>query len=528
MPRPAPNAPLCLLPLLLAACASGGGGVGDTPDPILDAGTGGVAAPRNLVLEEISFRSGADHRGVPETYDVSARALLARAEPNGALTYVDNVQTGFGTGQSLAYDPATNRFSVSIDYTDEDRAGAGPRVVTSATFGPMLLVTPADLDDLQNGLAAVYLATQPHAYAVDAGLIGGDVRTADGFITDLGLVAPTETGLSAIAGFRAVVADTGFVGDAQVARDTGSLPMLVSFDPARYGAPDRLSGDPDGAQAYLDGLSDDAFRAVQGSAPSPNDDALLAALIAYDPAAFAVRDRGIDAGGAADLLASLAGVGGRRLDAVLVGIDRATARIEAGPGFYYEADGVTYYQYRTDGPVAPTRFAAMGEWETVDANGLVSFGHMVFGQRTDPNEMPQTGTAGYEGTITGSILRQNTVEQLRGGFDVQTDFASGELTMTMDANIAYRNGEGVTEYIDYAEFAGTGDIDGAAFSGVMDGTVDRDAGADAQDVLVGSFEGEFFGPTAQEIGGTFEFTGDDAAAAGAFVAADPNSDATGQ
>ena len=516
-----------VLPLLLAACASSGGGGGGTPDPIIDQGTGAVAAPRNLVLEEISFRSGADHRGVDETYDVSARTLLTRAEPNGALTYVDNVQTGFGTDQSLAYDADTDQFTVAIDYTDEDRAGDGPRVVVSATFGPMLMVTPNALDDLQNGLASVYLATQPQAFPVSVGLIDGDVITADGFLTDLGSVAQDETGLGILAGFRRVVANTGFVGDAETERDLGNLPLLVSFDPVGFGAPDRVTGNQEAAGTYLEGLSNTDFAAVQGDAPSPNDDAVLAGLIGYDPGAFAVRDRTIDAVGAADLITAMYEVGGRRIDALLTLIDRATAQIEAGPGFYYEADGVAYYQYRTDGGAAPTRFAAMGEWSAEDADGNVQFGHMVFGQRTDPDEMPQTGTATYEGTITGTILRQNTAEQLRGGLNMETDFATGGLTMTMDANIAYRNGEGATEYIDYAEFEGRGDIDGAAFSGVMDGTVDRDAGEDAQDVLVGSFEGEFFGPTAQEVGGTFEFTGTDAAAAGAFVGADTNSDETG-
>ena len=526
MPRSVLNA-VSALPLLLAACASGGGDLGDTPDPIIDEGSGAVAAPRNLVLEEISFRSGADHRGVDETYDVSARTLLARAEANGALTYADSVQTGFGTGQSLAYDADTNQFTVSIDYTDEDRAGEGPRVVTSGTFGPMLLMTPNALDDLQNGLPSVYLATQPHAFPVSDGLIGGDVLVADGFLTDLGSVAQTETGFGVLAGFRRVTANTGYVGDAETERDLGSLPLLVSFDPARFGAPDRVAGNQEAAGTYLRGLNNDDFVAVQNDAPNPNDDAVLAGLIGYDPGAFGVRDRTIDAAGAADLLAAMYEVGGRRIDALLTLVDRATARIEAGPGFYYEADGVTYYQYRTDEGAAPTRFAAMGEWNRTDAEGNIQFGHMVFGQRTDPSEMPQTGTATYEGTITGSILRQNTVEQLRGGLNVETDFATGGLTMTMDANIAYRNGEGVTEFIDYAEFEGRGDIDGAAFSGVMDGTVDRDAGEDAQDVLIGSFEGEFFGPTAQEVGGTFEFTGTDAAAAGAFVGADPTSDETG-
>ena len=414
MPR-SPRAAALAAILAVPACASGGGG-GPTPDPILDAG-GTIAAPRNLILEETSFRSGADRRGVDETYDLSVRTLVVSTEANGARTYEDRVRSGFGTGQTMFYDASENSFSFAIDHTDEDGDGTGPRVVMNETFGPLLLVMPKDLDDLENGLDAVLLATQSAYYG--------------------GLVAPEGTG------------------------DVFAADRLIT-----------------------------ALKEALGENPDAT----------YD---------------------------GRRVDRWLQIIETSTAEIQAGPGFFYAQNGVIYYQYRTDGAVAPTRFVAAGEFDMTAADGNEQYAHLVFGQRTDPDEMPLNGTATYDGTIYGHMVRQNDVQTLRGGFGMETDFATGALTMTLDANIAYRNGDGVTEYIDYAEFEGSGSIDGAAFSGTMEGTVDRDAGADAQDVLTGAFDGEFFGPTAQEAGGTFEFTGDDAAAAGAFVAADPNSNTSG-
>ena len=409
MPR-FPRAAALTAALALPACASGGGGTGSTPDPILDA-SGDVAAPRNLVLEEISFRSGADGRGVDETYDLAMRTLIVGTAPNGARTYEGQVRAGFEAGQSMSYDAATNTFSFAIDHADTGDDGTGPRVVMNETFGPLLLVRPNDFDGLEGGVTGIYLFAQPAFF--------------------------------------------------------GSLPRFATLAEA---------------DAYVAALAD-----------LEEDDI----------------------------------VGGRRVADIRAALTLGVERVEANPGFVYAANGVRYFQYRTDGAVAPTRFVAAGEFDMTDADGNERYSHLVFGQRTDPAEMPQTGTARYEGTIYGNMVRQNDVQTLRGGFDMETDFATGDLTMTMDANIAYRNGEGVTEFIDYATFGGTGDIDGAAFSGVMDGTVDRGAGDDAQDVLTGTFDGEFFGPTAQEAGGTFEFTGADAVAAGAFVAADPDSNTSG-
>ena len=399
---------LTALALGLSACASGG--ADDTPDPVIDEATGAVAAPRNLVLERLSFRSGNDGRAVDETYDLSVRTLSTQRADNGALTYVGTSRSDFGTGQTMRYDASTDQFSFDIDYA-VDGGEDGPRIVVSETFGPLLLVTPSDFDGLDNGLDAVYLAAQQGSYANGAiPDFRGDVAEADRFITSL-----IERG---------------------------------------------------------------------------GDDEAATELLAF------IQDR--------------------------------TRRIENSAGFTYRQGDVTYVQFRIDGSAAPTRFVTSGTWEQPGDDGAVDFGHLVYGQRTDPNEMPLTGSATYNGTIRGHLLRQNTVEILRGGMSMQTDFASGRVDMSLDANIAYRNGEGGTEYIDYAEFTGVGSIDDAAFSGTMTGTLDRDAGeAGGVEALDGSFDGEFFGPTAQEAGGTFEFSGEDAAGVGSFVARDTGSDTTG-
>lgn len=401
---------LTALALGLTACASGGTGPdGDGPEPLIDPATGTVAAPRNLVMEDISFRSGTSGRGVDETYDLSTHTLTVDRADNGARTFAASTRSGFGTGQSMSYDADTNRFSFAIDHArDGADPEAGPRIVMSEAFGPLLTVTPQEVLGLENGVEAVYLAAQTVLYPGVPVSVAGNVAAADRYLTQLS-------------------------------------------------------------------ESDDAQDAVRREA-----------------------------------------------------IGDVTADIAGGPGFYYEANGVVYYQYRTDGNVAPTRFVAAGEWDRANADGTQDFSHLVYGQRTEASEMPQTGTASYDGTIYGHINRENTVRGLRGGFGMETDFASGDVEMSMDANIAYRNGQGQTLYIDYAEFTGNGSLDDTTFDGRMSGTIDRDVvdGTESR-ALTGSFDGAFFGPTAQEIGGTFEFTGDDAVGVGSFVGRDRGSNETG-
>lgn len=504
--------------LALAACASGGGGGadGDVPTPVIDPVVGTVAAPRNLVLEPTSFRSGNEGRAVSETYDVAVRTLLVDVAENGARTFAENAATDFGTAQSMRYDAATNQFTVAIDYETD----AGTRIAMSDTFGPLLLLTPKELRDLDNGLDAVYMATQTHRYLADPDYIDGNVFTADTFISALRAANGEFSGPGNLAQWRSTASDVGSEDD------LGSLPVLVAQDPARFGAPAGVRGDLEDAAAYLGDLDASGLSEVRSRVPSfgAAQDAYLAELITFAPNAFGVSDRAVSNGlSGADLIEAMNQAGGVQIRRLLEQFDTATQRIEAGPGFFYTGDdGVQLYQYRIDGGVAPTRFVASAEWIQTDDEGREQYGHFVYGQRTDAAEMPDTGTATYKGTIYGHLQRQNTVEALRGGFDMETDFATGEGKVFMDADIAYNDGNGVTRFIDYAEFDGTASIDGAEFSGTMIGTVDRDV-EDGTDVLEGSFEGDFFGPTAQEIGGTFEFSGQDAAAAGAFVGVDPNS-----
>ncbi|MBB4658138.1 transferrin-binding protein-like solute binding protein [Parvularcula dongshanensis] len=509
----------------LAACASttDGGGSTGSPTPVIDPTSGTPAAPKNLVLERTSFRYGGGGPERSETYDVSTRTLDIAYAESGAYVYRDTVLARAETGQSMSYDAATNEFTFSIDHAgssfDAIAAEGGTAVVFDETFGPLLLLTPKALADLSNGLSAVYVATQPAAYTqVDQTFIGGDVARADQYLSAVAAIGSEETGLSRLSSWSNQLSDLGMAETATTERRLGALPILVALDPDAYGAPSSVENAPDLAAAYLISISTSDFTAAQDAAPAATR-LVIADVLDAMPESLGINPASLSASGSGMMLVeSLEALGNRQSSALMASVDEATALIEESPGFYYEADGVTYVQYRIDGAVAPTRFVAAGAWYKGTEDGMQA-GHLVFGELTDADEMPLTGTATYQGTIYGSVARQNDIQDLRGGLNMRTDFATGALDMDLDANIAYRDGEGVTRYVDYATFAGAGSIDGATFGGHMTGTLDRGV-ADGTNVLEGSFDGHFYGPTAQEIGGTFEFTGAEAAAAGAFVGRD--------
>lgn len=124
--------------------------------------------------------------------------------------------------------------------------------------------------------------------------------------------------------------------------------------------------------------------------------------------------------------------------------------------------------------------------------------------------MPTTGTATYNTTIIGWLLRQNAIENLRGGLGLNVDFATGAITANVDTSIVVTDVNGQDIATDLAELTGVGSIgNGNFFSGQLTGVGDPN--------LSGDFQGAFFGPSAAEVGGTLNIISDDYAGSAAFV-----------
>ena len=160
-----------------------------------------------------------------------------------------------------------------------------------------------------------------------------------------------------------------------------------------------------------------------------------------------------------------------------------------------------------------TNYVALGIWNNPPADGVagdISYGVTIYGAPTPPGELPDTGTATYDTTIAGWLLRQNKVEELRGSVILNADFARRNISAEVNTLIAASGPSGETIFTEFTRLSGNGEIlEQNSFSGDLRGLDDPS--------LSGGYEGAFFGPGAAEAGGTFTFSNDDIAASAGFV-----------
>ena len=160
-----------------------------------------------------------------------------------------------------------------------------------------------------------------------------------------------------------------------------------------------------------------------------------------------------------------------------------------------------------------TNYVALGAWNNPPAAGAagdISYGVTIYGAPTPPGELPDSGTATYDATIVGWLLRQNKVEELRGGVALEVDFGLRNVSANVNTMIAATGPSGETIFTDFSRLSGNGEIlDQNGFTGNLRGVDDP--------TLTGDYQGAFFGPGAAEVGGTFTFSNNDVAASAGFV-----------
>lgn len=184
--------------------------------------------------------------------------------------------------------------------------------------------------------------------------------------------------------------------------------------------------------------------------------------------------------------------------------------------FYSYGRGAYFYsQLKITGTNSgtTTNYVALGIWNNPPAAssaGDISYGATVYGSPTPPGELPDSGTATYNTTIVGWLLRQNKVEELRGGVTLDVDFSRRNLSAAVDADIVVSGPSGESIFTDFTTLSGDGEITAQnRFFGDLRGIDDPS--------MIGDFEGAFYGPGAAEAGGTFNFSNADVAAAAGFV-----------
>lgn len=194
------------------------------------------------------------------------------------------------------------------------------------------------------------------------------------------------------------------------------------------------------------------------------------------------------------------------------------ANIDAGASsaaftVYQKSSGSTVETFRklnnsASNPLIVLSYVTYGQWRrstTIGSTTSVNDTYVVWGNRTATT--PTTGTGTYTTILDGTYANRAGVYAVSGTGNFTANFGTGTIaydatatgtregggtgisfgTMTGSGSIAYRN----------AGFSGTGAFNGSGY---------------ALDV-----NGNFYGPNAEEIGGTFRIRGDRGNGTGAIV-----------
>ncbi|MEM8985891.1 MAG: transferrin-binding protein-like solute binding protein [Pseudomonadota bacterium] len=199
--------------------------------------------------------------------------------------------------------------------------------------------------------------------------------------------------------------------------------------------------------------------------------------------------------------------------------------ITVGPGdftsedniyFNYAQDGVTVKIVKPDNTFQAVSYTSFGIWASTDnSQNSLTVNYALFGVETVLGDMPQTGSANYNGFAVGSLSTDDSGESffnLVGQANFTANFSAASLTGRME--LVQQDSSGTLlpwQIVDMTASIASG---GNTFSGTTAGVDDTS--------LTGAVNGAFFGPAAGELGGTFDLSNGSDFAVGAFVGAQTN------
>jgi len=187
-------------------------------------------------------------------------------------------------------------------------------------------------------------------------------------------------------------------------------------------------------------------------------------------------------------------------------------------GVYANGGNTTSYTYMTFG----SWFNAVN---TGGTNYNLATGDYVYGSATTPANIPTTGTATYTGSISGAYFPAsgtNQPPQTYADMSATADFAARSLSFATSNSKTYNNYNSnydsttgkttvTTDAVAKADLNMSGTLTYSANSNLFAGSV-ADGGGRS-----GTATGRFYGPAAEEIGGTFGLTGNGSTHTGHFV-----------
>lgn len=160
-----------------------------------------------------------------------------------------------------------------------------------------------------------------------------------------------------------------------------------------------------------------------------------------------------------------------------------------------------------NGKTTALEHQTFGVWVTGAGSGSGRVGTGSFGSRTASNNLPPAGSnASYDGATIGHVIYNDGERGFTvSGITVDTDFSHATIT-TYDTNVVDAR-TGASSLDSRLDFAGDGPVSGTRFAAPV-----------SSSIVDGTANGQFYGPAAQEVGGTFVLTGGTTTYIGSFGA----------
>jgi len=150
-------------------------------------------------------------------------------------------------------------------------------------------------------------------------------------------------------------------------------------------------------------------------------------------------------------------------------------------------------------------YSAFGLWGVGDQAGG-GVGGFAFGNLTPATSIPATGTASFNGTVTGTGLANgNTIYALQGDAQLNANFSNQSVTTKLTNLNTLNISTSATGSL--PDLTGNSAISGNAYSGAIAGGG-----------LRGTLTGNFYGPAAQETAGVWQASGGGAFWGGSYGA----------
>lgn len=155
-----------------------------------------------------------------------------------------------------------------------------------------------------------------------------------------------------------------------------------------------------------------------------------------------------------------------------------------------------------------------GQWRrtsTTSGTTSVNDTYLVWGSRTPTANIPRTGAATYNTVVDGTFVNKNGAYSVSGTGSLTAAFGTASISYSTTATGTKEVGSGS---ITFGTMTGTGSI--SFNSGLFNGTGTSDAQGYKMDL-----SGNFYGPSANEVGGLVRITGNGGQGQGALVGNQP-------